>query len=144
MFTLKFLKQNAELLNLRNDKLQLLGNVVNIRKATSISAVKCNTLEKDFTSMPGPKSWPIVGNIDYIRKGVDSYHLLQMEYTKRYGGLFKDTIFGYEMVSVTDCDLAQKVYKAEGKGPIRDYTMVLKMYFEEKDHLGFAKSLAQM
>ncbi len=117
----------------------------NIRMATTLSAINVDnkTIAKDFSAMPGPKTWPIVGNVEYLRKG-DSYHLLLMENVKKHGRLYKDKVFGTQGVAIADPDLAQKVYKAEGKVPIRDYNLVLGLMLKEKDELGFAKGLAAL
>ncbi|EDV25213.1 Cytochrome P450 10 [Trichoplax sp. H2] len=99
---------------------------VSIRSATSTAIgsdtqVECNT--KPFHQIPGPKGLPIIGDLmTFLRN--DSYylkrpHLLLLENTKKYGPIYKQKIFTWQTVVVTDPNEISKIYSAEGTYPTR-------------------------
>uniref|UniRef100_A0A915LD78 Class II aldolase/adducin N-terminal domain-containing protein n=1 Tax=Romanomermis culicivorax TaxID=13658 RepID=A0A915LD78_ROMCU len=75
---------------------------------------------KHFDSIPGPKQWPIVGNLLDYRIGPFSpqaYHRALCDRYQKYGPLVRENFAGRKVVHVFDPDDARIIYQSEGKTP---------------------------
>ena len=76
---------------------------------------------KQFTSIPGPASLPVVGTSLMYKLGArdkDQYHLALMDMYRSYGPLVRENIGGKTVVHVFDPDDIKNVYSVEGKRPV--------------------------
>ena len=46
---------------------------------------------RDFDSLPGPKLWPLLGNLEHLKKGITMTHEVQLEMVRKYGPVCKDS-----------------------------------------------------
>ena len=99
---------------------------------------------KSVDSMPGPRTFPFFGNLDYIKTDFLNMHITQLNYAKTYGPMYKDQIFGTPIVVVQDPDICKEVYRAEGKLPQRDFSLAFGEFMKERDKLQMPKSLIQL
>ena len=96
---------------------------------------------KTMDSMPGPKLYPLIGNLKHFQNGLNKLHITQLEETRKYGPIYRDSLFGTTMVMVKDPEVSKEVYRAEGKFPIRDFSFGLRVFFEERAKMELPKSI---
>eukprot|EP00112_Aurelia_sp_Birch-Aquarium-sp1_P021491 Seg5807.2 transcript_id=Seg5807.2/GoldUCD/mRNA.D3Y31 product="1 25-dihydroxyvitamin D" protein_id=Seg5807.2/GoldUCD/D3Y31 len=117
------------------------------RNIAALSAeIQRNSAEiKDYESLPGPKLYPFVGNPDYLKDGFKNMHLTQLGHVRKYGPFYKDKILSSDIVVLTDPEVAEEVYRSEDKWPFRDFSIFLRVFFEEREKLlGMSKSIVQL
>ena len=76
---------------------------------------------KQFSSIPGPPSLPVVGTSLMYKLGSrdkEQYHLALMDMFRRHGPLVRENIGGKTVVHVFDPDDIKNVYSVEGKRPV--------------------------
>eukprot|EP00731_Ephydatia_muelleri_P031105 Em0022g619a len=79
---------------------------------------------KPFSEIPGPRGLPIVGSlfdmVRYASNAGDSAYVHQI--LLKYGPIVKLSVLGKTLVVVSSPDAAAKVFRAEGKYPVRLYS----------------------
>ena len=98
---------------------------------------------KNISSLPGPKIWPVLGDMEYLRNGPKNMHLTFANQEKRYGAMFKSSIFGYFFVHVSDPDIAEEICRAEPRWPIFDLDLIFKELNDEATRLGYPAFLGK-
>ena len=76
---------------------------------------------KQFASIPGPASLPLVGTSLMYKLGArdkTQYHLALMDMFRQHGPLVRENIGGKTVVHVFDPEDIKNVYNVEGKRPI--------------------------
>ena len=99
---------------------------------------------RDFDSLPGPKLWPVLGNLEHIKSGGKLSHEVQLEMVRKYGPVCKDSLLGLRNVLISDPTIGEEIYRAEGKYPFRDFSFALGEFFEERKNLGLQPSIIQL
>jgi len=96
-----------------------------------------NAAVKQFSAIPGPPSWPIIGSSLMYRFGKrdkTEYHLALLDMYQEYGPLVRENIGGKTIVHVFDPDDIKTVYSIEGKWPIiPPLQETTAMYREQKE-----------
>ncbi|EDV24791.1 uncharacterized protein TRIADDRAFT_25545 [Trichoplax adhaerens] len=91
---------------------------------------------KPFSEIPGPKLYPIIGNLLTLIKNNGYHqkrpHLLYSSYRQKYGPIFRDKIVNMKLLFVTTPEDFATVFKAEGKYPDRGPTMPWIVYREQR------------
>uniref|UniRef100_A0A914D3Q8 Cytochrome P450 n=1 Tax=Acrobeloides nanus TaxID=290746 RepID=A0A914D3Q8_9BILA len=88
------------------------------RFSSTISAIHA----RPFNEIPGPKAWPLVGNLPFYRTGsksIQQYSSSLLEIHEKYGPLVKENIGwgrGY-LVHVYDPEDSKTIFQHEGKTP---------------------------
>eukprot|EP00795_Rhopilema_esculentum_P012775 gene12775-3508_t len=114
------------------------------RQITLLSqATNTNDLH-DFDSLPGPKLWPVLGNLEHLKKGVTMTHEVQLEMVRKYGPVCKDSLLGLRTVIISDPTIGEEIYRAEGKYPFRDLKFAFGEFFEERKNLGLPPSILEL
>ena len=99
---------------------------------------------KTIDSLPGPRVFPILGNLEHIKTNFLKMHITQLEDGKKYGPMYKDQILATPAIVVQDPDLCQEVYRAEGKLPHRDFSLIFEEFLREKERLQLPKSFVAL
>ena len=98
---------------------------------------------KNISSLPGPKIWPVLGDIEYLRNGPKNLHLTFANQERKYGAMFKSSLFGYFIVHVSDPGIAEEICRAEPKWPIFDLDLLFKELNDEATRLGYPAFLGK-
>ena len=98
---------------------------------------------KNISSLPGPKIWPVLGSIEYLRNGLKNIHLTFASEERKYGAMFKSSIFGYSFVHVSNPSIAEEICRAEPKWPLFDLDMIFKELYVEAARLGYPAFLGK-
>ena len=99
---------------------------------------------KTMTSLPGPRLFPIVGNLEHVKKGFKKLHLTQLKNAKKYGAMYKDQLFTRRAVIVQDPEICKEIYRAEGKLPHRDHSLSLGEFVKERRKYNLPKSFTDV
>ena len=99
---------------------------------------------KSFDSMPGPKTYPVVGNLEYLKAGFLKIHEVQLKDAKKYGPMYRDQIFVTRGVVVQDPEICKEVYRAEAKLPYRDFSRSIGELLRERQRLNLPKSFIDL
>ena len=86
---------------------------------------------KQFASIPGPASLPLVGTSLMYKLGArdkTQYHLALMDMFRQHGPLVRENIGGKTVVHVFDPEDIKNVYNVEGKRPIVPPLQVKKLH----------------
>lgn len=116
---------NAAINSLLGRHLSRLGSMVRIShfihntSLTSQQSVSQPPLVKTYEEVPTPSGYPLIGTVlDMLAAGgVEQYHTFVTGQHKKLGGVFKDKMFGMEMVYVAEPDAIREVFAAEGEHP---------------------------
>ena len=98
---------------------------------------------RNFEEIPGPKLWPIIGNVKHVRNKPTSMHITLLEACKEYGCFYRDNVLGTKMVLISDPQIAEVLFRDEEKWPYRDFNNSFRVFFEERRELGLAKGLLE-
>ena len=78
---------------------------------------------KPFSAIPGPKGWPVIGNMfEAMRGGAMSgqVHKYLAKQHKKYGPIFKEQLGpGYKAVQIMDPADVEQIFRHGGKYPRR-------------------------
>ena len=99
---------------------------------------------KSMESLPGPKIYPFVGNLGYLKTDFHKMHNIQLEDAKKYGPIYKYHIFKIRAIIVQDPDICKEIYRAEGKMPMRDFSLSFREFMKERHKLHLPKSLLEL
>lgn len=84
---------------------------------------------KSFSSIPGPKGFPIVGNLlNYTKFGdysIDTLSDAYVNYRRRYGDVFREDLGNVSFVHVTNPFEMVKIMQSESKYPRRSLLPIL-------------------
>uniref|UniRef100_A0A0P4WF27 Uncharacterized protein n=1 Tax=Scylla olivacea TaxID=85551 RepID=A0A0P4WF27_SCYOL len=74
---------------------------------------------KSYVEVPTPSGYPLIGTVMdlFAAGGVEQYHTYITARHRELGGVFKEKVFGKEMVFVSEPDAIRKVFAAEGEHP---------------------------
>ena len=108
-----------------------------------IEADKNGGLES-IDSLPGPRTFPVVGNLEHLKNRFLKIHITQLKDAKKYGPMYKDQILMTHAVVVQDADIGKEVYRAEGKLPYRDFSFALGEFLKERRKQGKPESFADL
>ena len=64
---------------------------------------------KTIDSLPGPKLYPLIGNVKHFQNGLSKIHITQYEGAKKYGPVYRDCLFGTSMIMVQDPEICKEV-----------------------------------
>ncbi len=70
--------------------------------AASTQSVGNAPATQPFSAIPGPKGWPLLGNVIELRRNVQHYKEYYHSYFKKYGDIYKFSAFGKIIVKVGD------------------------------------------
>ncbi|XP_046665557.1 cytochrome P450 302a1, mitochondrial isoform X2 [Homalodisca vitripennis] len=96
---------------------------------------------KPFDSIPGPKSFPVIGTLYKYLPVIGEYqfdrlHKNGLKKLLKYGPLVREDIIpGVKVVWVFSPDDIKKVYASEGRYPSRRTHLALKKYREDRPHI---------
>lgn len=98
-------------------------------------------MARPFSAIPGPKGLPLIGSLlDYSRFGRFSFermHIGKLENYQKYGKIYREKIGRYIVQLFDPLDI-EKVYRAEGKYPLRPpFPLPLVAEKRDKEPLGF-------
>merc|ERR1712013_383249 len=104
---------------------------------------------KNFSCIPGPRSFPVVGSCLQYRYGTrnkTAYHLGLLDMFEQYGPIVQEHIGGKAVVHVFCPEDIKTVYSVEGKWPvIPPLQETTAMYREQKEmSLGLGNSQQRM
>ena len=99
---------------------------------------------KSMDSLPGPRTFPLVGNLEHLRTGFHTIHIAQLKDAKKYGTMYKDQVFGTPAVVVQDPDICKEICRAEGKLPQRDFSLAFGEFMKERQRLQMPKSFIDL
>ena len=99
---------------------------------------------KSMDSLPGPRTFPILGNLEHIRTKFMKMHITQLKNAKKYGPMYKDKFFRNNAIIVQDPDICKEVYRAEGKLPHRDFSISLREFLKAREKMQLPKSLLDL
>ena len=99
---------------------------------------------KSMDSLPGPQTFPIVGNLDYIKRKFTKMHITMLNNARKYGPMYKDKIFRNSAIVVQDPEICKEVYRAEGKLPHRDFSLSLGEFLKAREKMHLPKSLLDL
>ncbi|XP_060724229.1 1,25-dihydroxyvitamin D(3) 24-hydroxylase, mitochondrial [Tachysurus vachellii] len=99
----------------------------------SKDAVSCP--EHTFQSIPGPKNWPLLGNlIDILRRGgLEKQHQTVIDYHQKFGKIFRMKMGSFESVNIGAPCLLEALYRKEGNYPQRLEIKPWKAYRDMRD-----------
>ena len=90
---------------------------------------------KPFSAIPGPKGWPVIGNMfEAMRGGAMSgqLHKYFAKQHKKYGPIFKEHVGpGYKAVQIMDPADVEQIFRHEGKYPRRTAFTPFLLYRKE-------------
>ncbi|XP_022096147.1 cytochrome P450 10-like [Acanthaster planci] len=98
---------------------------------------------RPFEEIPGPRLWPIIGNLpDYLTNGftTEDYHRMWERRYEEYGKESKivaERVFHRQWVNVYSPATAKQVFAQEGKYPERPRMAIYFLRKENLRHLGF-------
>ena len=118
-------------------------NIAVLTEALKNEAEKTGGL-KNLDSLPGPKTFPLVGNLDYLKTGFLKIHDIQLKDAKKYGPMYKDQIFMSRGIVVQDPDICKEIYRAEAKLPYRDFSRSIGELLRERQRLQLPKSFIDL
>jgi len=99
---------------------------------------------KSMDSLPGPRTFPILGNLEHIRTKFMKMHITQLKNAKKYGPMYKDKLFRNNVIIVQDSNICKEVYRAEGKLPHRDFSISLREFLKAREKMQLPKSLLDL
>jgi len=99
---------------------------------------------KTMDSLPGPRLFPIVGNLEHVKKGFTKLHITQLNDARKYGPMYKDQMFTRRAVVVQDPEICKEIYRAEGKLPNRDHSLSLGAFVKERRKYNLPKSFTDV
>jgi len=99
---------------------------------------------KTMDSLPGPRAFPVLGNVEHIKTRFNKMHITQLNDAKKYGPMYKDKILMKQIIVVQDPDICKEIYRAEGRLPHRDYTINLDAFFKERQKYNLPKTFTQL
>ena len=104
-----------------------------VRNRSSIAATED---VKPFSAIPGPKGWPVVGNLfGALRGGLlkGEMHKYNESQHLKYGPIYKEKMGpGFEAVNIMDPADIEHVLRNEGKYPQRSVVEPFLRYREER------------
>ena len=98
---------------------------------------------RSFEEIPGPKLWPIIGNVKHVKNKPSNMHLTFLEACKEHGWFYRDNLYGTKLVLIADPQIAEVLFRDEEKWPYRDFSNSFRVFFEERRALGLAKGLLE-
>ena len=99
---------------------------------------------KTMDSLPGPRAFPVLGNLEHVKTKFNKMHITQLNDAKKYGPMYKDEILMKKVIVVQDPDICKEIYRAEGRLPHRDYTINLDAFFKERQKYNLPKTFTQL
>ena len=99
---------------------------------------------KSIDSLPGPRVFPILGNLNYFKNRGLNIHLTQLRDAKKYGAMYKDKILKARLIVIQDPDICKEIYRAEGKFPHRDFSSSFGVIIEENRKAELPKSFIEL
>ena len=99
---------------------------------------------KSIDSLPGPKAFPLLGNLDYFKNRGQNMHITQLRDAKKYGAIYKDKIFKANVIIIQDPEICKEIYRAEGKFPYRDFSSSFGIIMEENRKAELPKSFLEL
>jgi len=99
---------------------------------------------KTMDLLPGPRTFPVLGNLEHIKTRFNKMHITQLNDAKKYGPMYKDKILMKQIIVVQDPDICKEIYRAEGRLPHRDYTINLDAFFKERQKYNLPKTFTQL
>jgi len=99
---------------------------------------------KSIDSLPGPRVFPILGNLNYFKNRGLNIHLTQLRDAKKYGAMYKDKILKARLIVIQDPDICKEIYRAEGKFPYRDFSSSFGVIIEENRKAELPKSFIEL
>ncbi|XP_030831852.1 cytochrome P450 27C1 [Strongylocentrotus purpuratus] len=90
---------------------------------------------KSFKDIPGPKGWPILGTLGtYLSgKGLERIYDHQIDFTKKYGPIWKERLGTLEFVNLAKPDLVEVMYRNDSRYPRRLDMKPWKVYRAHRD-----------
>ena len=99
---------------------------------------------KTLDSLPGPRTFPVLGNLEHIKTRFNKMHITQLNNAKLYGPMYKDQILMRHNIVVQDPDICKEIYRAEGKLPQRDFSIALGEFMKERQKYKLPKTFADL
>ena len=99
---------------------------------------------KSIDSLPGPRTFPVVGNLEHLKNNFLKIHTTQLKDAKKYGPMYKDQILMTPGIVVQDPEMCEEIYRAEGKLPHRDFSISFGEFMKERQKYDFPKSLLDL
>ena len=99
---------------------------------------------KSIDSLPGPRTFPVVGNLAHLKNRFLKIHITQVEDAKKYGQMYKDQVFMIHGVVVQDPEICEEIYRAEGKLPQRDFSLAFGEFMKERRKHNLPKSFIDL
>ena len=91
---------------------------------------------KPFSEVPGPKGWPVIGNLLTLPKMIraKNQHEVLLENFEKYGPIWKEKMGAMEIVNLSDVAAVEKLHRLEGKYPRRITLEPWRHWREEQKH----------
>nr|QUF59381.1 cytochrome p450 CYP3047A1 [Brachionus angularis] len=98
-----------------------------------------NAKLKTYDEIPGPKGYPIVGNLFSIKElggefTTNRFDKFVQELYNQYGELVKWSILGHKQIFIYNPDHAKLVFQVEGQIPIRPVVIPWQIYSKRKNY----------
>ena len=99
---------------------------------------------KSMDSLPGPSTLPVLGNFEHVKTRFKKIHITQLKNAKKYGPMYRDQVLMRRGIVVQDPDICKEIYRAEGKLPLRDFSISLGEFVKERQKYNLPKTFADL
>ncbi|KAJ8041177.1 Cytochrome P450 27C1 [Holothuria leucospilota] len=124
-------------LNLQQVNTALISSLSLTADDASCSKDVClrNSSVKTYEEIPGPEGWPLLGTLGtyLFGKGLSRLYEHQIEFTKRYGPIWKERLGSLEIVNLAKPELVEVLYRNDSKYPTRLDLKPWKVYRAHKN-----------
>ena len=103
-----------------------------LQTVTVDSSYKFDLPLKEFSSIPGPRQWPVLGSYPALHGHTHELHVLFGQLADRYGSIYQLKLPGRNpLVVVTHIGAIEQMFKVEGKYPRRTFNSPLDWALEK-------------
>jgi hypothetical protein len=108
--------------------------IIVVALTTYIILLATSKKQRQFSSLPGPKAWPLIGNtLQMSTRESDRYEKPLMAWAKHYGKMFRINIFNADWIVLNDIEDIHEMLIAKG----RNFSKRSKMFRYEKITCGY-------